>query len=39
MGVYFLPCAHDNACIKTHDAIRNTFVAIVWDASFHVGQE
>ncbi len=22
---------------KTHDEIRNTFVIIVWDASFHVG--
>ncbi len=25
--------------IKTHDAIRDTFATIMWDASFHVGRK
>jgi hypothetical protein len=31
MGIHLLLCAHDNECTKTHDAIRDTFVAIVQD--------
>jgi hypothetical protein len=39
MGIHFLHCVHGNKWIGTHDAIRATFVAIAWDASFHVGRE
>jgi hypothetical protein len=39
MGIHFLPCAHGNKCIKIHDVIRDTFVTIVQDASFHVRRE
>jgi hypothetical protein len=39
MRIHFLRCAHGNECTKTHDAIRDTFVAIVQDASFHMGRE
>ncbi len=31
MGIHLLLCAHDNERTKTHDAIRDTFVAIVQD--------
>ncbi len=37
MGIHLLRCAHGNKHIRTHDAIRNTFVAIAWNVSFHVG--
>jgi hypothetical protein len=33
MGIHFLHCVHDNERTKTHDAIHDTFVAIVQDAS------
>ncbi len=39
MGIHFLHCVHGNERIGTHDAIRDTFVAIVRDVGFHVGQE
>jgi len=37
MGIHLLRCAHGNEHIGTHDAIRNTFVAIARDSGFHVG--
>ncbi len=39
MGIHFLHCAHGNERIKTHDAIRDTFVAIAWIVNFHMGQK
>jgi hypothetical protein len=39
MGIHLLCCAHGNECTWTHDVIRDTFVAIVRDVGFHVGQE
>jgi hypothetical protein len=39
MGIHLLCYAHGNKCTKTHDVIHNNFVAIVWDAGFHVGWE
>jgi hypothetical protein len=39
MGIHLLCCAHANKLIWTHDAIHYTFVAIVKDVGFHVGQE
>jgi hypothetical protein len=39
MGIHFLCYAHGNKHTGTHDAICNTFVAIEWDAGFHMGQE
>ncbi len=36
MGIHLFCCAHGNEHIETHDAIHDTFVAIVWDANFHV---
>jgi hypothetical protein len=38
MGINLLCCIHGNECIGTHDVIRDTFAAIVWDVGFHVGQ-
>jgi hypothetical protein len=38
MGIHLLWWAHDNKCIRTHDAIcNNVFASIAWEASFHVG--
>jgi len=37
MGIHLLRYVHGNKCTRTHDAVCNTFVAIVWDVSFHVG--
>jgi hypothetical protein len=37
MGIHLLRCVHGNECTWTHDAIRDTFVAIMWDVGFHVG--
>jgi hypothetical protein len=34
MGIHLLLCAHGNERTKTHDAIRDTFAAIVQDVSF-----
>jgi len=39
MGIHLLRCVHGNEHTGTHDAIRNTFVAVVWDVSFHIGQK
>jgi hypothetical protein len=39
MDIHFLWCTHDNECKWTHDTIHNTFITIVKNASFHVGQE
>jgi hypothetical protein len=39
MGIHLLHCAHGKKCIKTHDAILDTFASIAWDVGFHVGQE
>jgi hypothetical protein len=39
MGIHFLCCVHGNECIRTHDVIRDTFVAIARDFGFHVGRE
>jgi hypothetical protein len=36
---FILSCTHGDECIGTHYAIRNTFVAMAQDFSFHVGQE
>jgi hypothetical protein len=39
MGIHFLHCVHDNEHTRLHDAIHDTFVAIAWNARFHVGWE
>jgi hypothetical protein len=39
MGIHLLRCVDGNECIGTHDVIHNTFAAIVWNASFHMGQK
>jgi len=39
ISIYFLCCVHSNEHIETHDAIRDTFIIIVQNISFHVGQE
>jgi hypothetical protein len=39
MGIHFLCCVHGNKHIKTHDAICDTFVAITWNVSFHMGRK
>jgi hypothetical protein len=38
MGIHLLHYAHGNEHIKTHDAIHDTFAAIMQDVGFHVGQ-
>jgi len=38
MGIHLLHCAHGNEHKATHDAICDTFVAIAWDANFHMGK-
>jgi hypothetical protein len=37
MGIHLLCCTHNNECIRTHDAICDTFVDIVQIFGFHVG--
>ncbi len=37
--VHLLRCIHDNEHMNTHDVVRNNFVAIAWNISFHVGRE
>jgi hypothetical protein len=37
MGVHFLRCVHGNERIRTHDVIRDMFIAIAQDVGFHVG--
>jgi hypothetical protein len=39
MGIHLLPCAHNDEHIRTHDVVRNTFVAIAQDVGFHVRWE
>jgi hypothetical protein len=39
MGIHVLCCAYDIKHTKTHDAVHNIFVAIVWNVSFHMGWE
>jgi hypothetical protein len=39
MGVHLLHYVHGNEQMGTHDIVRDTFVAIVRDAGFHVRQE
>ncbi len=39
MGIHFLRCVHNNKCVKTHDAIRDTFTPITQNVDFHVGRE
>jgi hypothetical protein len=39
MGIHLLHYVHGNEHIRTHDAIHNTFAAIVHDVGFHVGRE
>jgi hypothetical protein len=39
VGIHFWHYAHDNECIRTHDAICDNFVIIAWDVNFHVGWE
>jgi hypothetical protein len=38
MGIHLFCCAHGNKRSSTHDAIHETFAAIVWNVSFHMGQ-
>jgi hypothetical protein len=39
MDIHLLCYTHGNKCTRTHDAIHDTFVAIVQDVGFHVGQK
>jgi hypothetical protein len=39
MGIHFLRCAHGNKCMRSHDAVCDTFVIIVWDVGLHVEQK
>jgi hypothetical protein len=39
MGIHLLCCTRGNKHIGTHDVICDTFAALAWDASFHVGRE
>ncbi len=39
MGIHFLCCAYGIKHMKTHDVVHNTFVAIMWNVSFHMGWE
>jgi hypothetical protein len=32
MGIHLLHCVHGNECIRTHDVVCDTFIAIVQDA-------
>jgi hypothetical protein len=36
MGIHLLYCAHGNERMGSHDAVRDIFVSIAQDASFHV---
>jgi hypothetical protein len=38
-GIHFLCCVHGNEHTRTHDVVCDTFVAIAWNVSFHVGQK
>jgi hypothetical protein len=37
--IHLLRCAHGNEHVGTHDVVRDTFVAIAQDSSFHMGQD
>jgi len=39
MGIHLLHYAHGNKHTRTHDVIHDTFVVIMRDAGFHVGQK
>ncbi len=39
MSIHLLCCAHSKEHTKTHDAIHDTFVAIMRDVDFHMGQK
>jgi hypothetical protein len=39
MGIHFLHCVHGNERMGTHEVVCDTFAAIAWDASFHVGRK
>jgi hypothetical protein len=39
MGIHFFCCAHGNECMKTHNAVCDTFVVIAWDVGFHMRWE
>jgi hypothetical protein len=39
MVIHLLHCVHGNKRTGTHDAIRNTFAAVMRDASFHMGRK
>jgi hypothetical protein len=39
MGIHLLCCVHGNKHTGTHDEVHDTFVAIMWDVGFHVGQK
>jgi hypothetical protein len=38
MGIHLICYVHDNEHMGVHDAIRDIFVAIVWDVGFHIEQ-
>ncbi len=37
--IHFLCCVHGNGHTRTHDAIHDTIIVIVWNVGFHVGQK
>jgi len=37
LGIHLLRCVHGNEHVGTHDAIRDTFIAIALDVGFHMG--
>jgi hypothetical protein len=39
MGINLLHCVHCNECTGTHDAIHDTFVTIMWNFGFQMGQK
>jgi hypothetical protein len=39
VGIHVLHYAHGNEHTWTHDAVHDTFITIMWDIGFHMGQE
>jgi hypothetical protein len=39
MGIHLLRCVHGNEHMGTHDVVHDTFVAIMRDVGFHVGEK
>jgi hypothetical protein len=39
MNIHLLCCVHGNERMDIHDVVHDTFVAIMWDVGFHVGQK